>query len=99
MRRLEVPVRFFGTIPVEVPDRLSPADARLLATKVALAGIWQLATTRMPRRMRLAKNTPPSVRTLLVKRRKPTGTSAKFWGSVGGGRATQTHGSAKPVSS
>lgn len=39
MRRIDVPVQFTGTVSVDVPDHLSPADANLLATKVALARI------------------------------------------------------------
>ena len=47
---IDVPVQFSGVVAVQVPDRLSPDDAKLLATKLALARI--LATTRQPRRPR-----------------------------------------------
>jgi hypothetical protein len=43
---IDVPVQFTGTVSVQVPDRLSPDDAKLLATKLALARI--LATTDNP---------------------------------------------------
>jgi hypothetical protein len=43
---IDVPVQFSGTVSVQVPDRLSPDDATLLATKLALARI--LATTDNP---------------------------------------------------
>jgi len=43
---INVPVQFTGTVIVQVPDRLSPEDAKLLATKIALARI--LATTDNP---------------------------------------------------
>ena len=43
MATINVPVQFTGTVSVQVPDRLSPSDATLLATKLALARI--LATT------------------------------------------------------
>jgi len=46
MPQLNVPVQFTGTVTVQVPDRLSPTDAKLLATKLALARI--LATTDNP---------------------------------------------------
>jgi hypothetical protein len=46
MPRINVPVRFTGTVSVYVPERLSPEDAKLLATKLALARI--LATTDNP---------------------------------------------------
>jgi hypothetical protein len=46
MKRIDVPVRFTGTVTVLVPDHLSAADARLLAKKLALARI--LATTDNP---------------------------------------------------
>lgn len=46
MKRMSVPVRFDGTVTILVPDHLSPADARLLANKLALARI--LATTDNP---------------------------------------------------
>jgi len=46
MKRLSVAVRFAGTVTILVPDHLSPADARLLANKLALARI--LATTDNP---------------------------------------------------
>jgi hypothetical protein len=40
---INVPVQFTGTVSIQVPDRLSPEDAKLLATKLVLARI--LATT------------------------------------------------------
>jgi hypothetical protein len=43
---IDVPVQFDGTVSVQVSDRLSPDDAKLLATKLALARI--LATTNNP---------------------------------------------------
>jgi hypothetical protein len=43
---INIPVQFSGTVIVQVPDRLSPEDAKLLATKIALARI--LATTDNP---------------------------------------------------
>lgn len=46
MKRISVPVRFAGTVNILVPAHLSPADARLLAGKLALARI--LATTDNP---------------------------------------------------
>jgi len=46
MAVVNVPVQFSGTVSVQVPDRLSPDDAKLLARKVALARI--LATTENP---------------------------------------------------
>jgi hypothetical protein len=46
MSRIDVPVQFTGVVSVMVPDRLSTADAKLLATKLALARI--LATTDNP---------------------------------------------------
>jgi len=46
MPQVDVPVQFTGTVTVQVPDRLSIADAKLLATKLALARI--LATTDNP---------------------------------------------------
>ena len=46
MPAINIPVQFTGTVTVMVPDRLSPADAKLLATKLALARI--LATTDNP---------------------------------------------------
>lgn len=46
MPTINVPVRFIGTISVMVPDRLSKANAKLLATKLALARI--LATADNP---------------------------------------------------
>jgi len=36
---INVPVQFTGVISIQVPDRLSPDDAKLLATKLALARI------------------------------------------------------------
>ena len=39
MAQVDVSVQFTGTISVQVPDRLSPADAKLLATKLAVARI------------------------------------------------------------
>jgi len=39
MKRLDVPVQFTGVVTVLVPKRLSAADAKLLANKVALARI------------------------------------------------------------
>ena len=46
MATINVPLQFTGTVSVQVPDRLSPADASLLASKLALARI--LATTDNP---------------------------------------------------
>ena len=46
MATINVPVQFTGVVTVQVPDRLSPADAKLLATKLALARI--LATIDNP---------------------------------------------------
>jgi len=46
MAVVDVPVQFTGTVSVQVPDRLSPADAKLLATKLVLARI--LATCDNP---------------------------------------------------
>ena len=46
MRRIEIPVRFTGTVSVEVPDHLSATDAKLIATKLALAKV--LATCDNP---------------------------------------------------
>jgi hypothetical protein len=46
MATVDVPVQFTGTVSVQVPDRLSTTDAKLLATKLALARI--LATTDNP---------------------------------------------------
>lgn len=46
MPQINIPVQFSGVVTVQVPDRLSPADAKLLATKLALARI--LATTDNP---------------------------------------------------
>ena len=46
MATINVPVQFTGTVSVQVPDRLSPSDAKLLATKLALARI--LATVKTP---------------------------------------------------
>jgi hypothetical protein len=46
MAQVDVPVQFTGVVSVMVPDRLPPADAKLLATKLALARI--LATTENP---------------------------------------------------
>lgn len=43
---IDVPVQFTGSVSVQVSDRLSPDDAKLLATKLALARI--LATTDNP---------------------------------------------------
>lgn len=43
MAQVDVPVQFTGVVSVMVPDRLSTTDAKLLATKLALARI--LATT------------------------------------------------------
>ena len=43
---INIPVQFTGTVSIQVPDRLSPEDAKLLATKIALARI--LATTDNP---------------------------------------------------
>ena len=43
---IDVPVQFSGVVSVQVPDRLSPDDAKFLATKLALARI--LATTDNP---------------------------------------------------
>jgi hypothetical protein len=43
---INIPVRFNGTVSVQVPDRLSPDDAKFLATKLALARI--LATCDNP---------------------------------------------------
>ena len=43
---INVPVQFSGVVTVQVPDRFSPDDAKLLATKLALARI--LATTDNP---------------------------------------------------
>ena len=36
---IDVSVQFSGTVSVQVPDRLSPDDANLLANKLALARI------------------------------------------------------------
>jgi len=46
MAQVDVSVQFTGTVSVQVPDRLSPSDAKLLATKLALARI--LATCENP---------------------------------------------------
>ena len=46
MPRLDVSLQFTGVVSVQVPDRLSPIDAKLLATKLALARI--LATCDNP---------------------------------------------------
>ena len=46
MATIDVPVQFAGTVSIQVPDRLSADDAKLLATKLALARI--LATTDNP---------------------------------------------------
>jgi hypothetical protein len=46
MKRIDVPVHFTGTVTILVPDRLAAADARLLASKLAMARI--LATTDNP---------------------------------------------------
>lgn len=46
MPQVDVPVQFTGTVTVQVPDHLSIADARRLATTLALARI--LATTDNP---------------------------------------------------
>jgi hypothetical protein len=46
MKRIDVPVHFDGAATVLVPDRLSVADARLLANNLALARV--LATTDNP---------------------------------------------------
>jgi hypothetical protein len=43
---VNIPVQFTGTVSVQVPDHLSSNDAKLLATKIALARI--LATTNNP---------------------------------------------------
>jgi hypothetical protein len=43
---INIPVQFTGTVSVQVPDRLSISDAKLLATKLVLARI--LATTDNP---------------------------------------------------
>jgi hypothetical protein len=39
MRKVDVPLQFNGVVTVMVPKRLSAADAKLLAEKVALARI------------------------------------------------------------
>jgi hypothetical protein len=39
MAQVDVPVQFTGIVSVMVPDRLSTTDAKLLATKLALARI------------------------------------------------------------
>jgi len=46
VKRIDVPVYFAGTVTVLVPGNLAASDARLLASKVALARI--LATTDNP---------------------------------------------------
>ena len=46
MAQVDISVQFTGTVSVQVPDRLSPSDAKLLATKLALARI--LATCDNP---------------------------------------------------
>ena len=46
MAQVDVSVQFSGTVSVQVPDRLSPSDATLLATKLALARI--VATCENP---------------------------------------------------
>ena len=46
MATINIPVQFTGVVTVQVPDRLSPSDATLLATKLALARI--LATCENP---------------------------------------------------
>ncbi len=46
MTKLDIPVQFSGVVAVVVPDHLSSTDAKLLATKLALARI--LATTDNP---------------------------------------------------
>ncbi len=46
MPQVDVSVQFTGTVSVMVPDRLSPTDATLLATKLAVARI--LATCDNP---------------------------------------------------
>jgi hypothetical protein len=46
MPQVDVPVQFTGTVSVQVSNRLSPDDAKLLATKLALARI--VATTDNP---------------------------------------------------
>lgn len=46
MPTINVPVQFTGVVTVQVPDRLLPTDAKLLATTLALARI--LATTDNP---------------------------------------------------
>ena len=46
MPKLNIPVQFTGVVRVEVPNHLSRTDAKLLATKLALARI--LATTDNP---------------------------------------------------
>ena len=39
MRRIDIPIQFFGTVSVLVPDRLCGTDAILLATKLVLSRI------------------------------------------------------------
>jgi hypothetical protein len=46
MPKLNIPVQFTGVVRVEVPNHLSRTDAKLLATKLALARI--LATCDNP---------------------------------------------------
>lgn len=46
MRHVDISVEFSGTVSVQVPGHLPLADAKLLATKLALARI--LATTDNP---------------------------------------------------
>jgi hypothetical protein len=38
-QQIDVPVQFTGTVTIQVPDRLLPTDAKLLAAKLALARI------------------------------------------------------------
>ena len=39
MKRIDIPVQFSGTVTILVPDHLSAVDARLLASKLALARV------------------------------------------------------------
>ena len=46
MPKLDIPMQFTGVVSIQVPDHLSLTDAKLLATKLALARI--LATCDNP---------------------------------------------------
>ena len=77
MPKLNIPVQFTGVVRVEVPNHLSRTDAKLLATKLALARILATQTIPTPPKMTLSPTMPTNVQPSLGRQQKTIGTDVQ----------------------